>query len=400
KIFLKLCYYFITYNFYRFNPQKISNLEQKPITCFFFLSTHLFEGLKQRPHHIALKVAKKYLVQYICPIYTKDWSKNDIYSPIKIKQINPNLKVIYIALFGGNNLLLIRYLNLLIMELSIKFSLKDLKEKSLDEMVLWLYDPRFEKLRSRFPKVKCVYDIMDEHTGFPWSTIDIAQREKDLLRNADVVFAGTNALYNSKKEFSKNIHFYSCGVDFDHFNNPLVASTEKVDNTKSWKGKILGYFGTVDMRIDQDLIDFIASRHPEYTIVLIGPVIGDFSKLTQHENMILTGSVDYEELPSYLAKFDVALIPFVLNELTMHINPTKVLEYFAGGKPVVSVAIPDIVEFYSDTVFISRNNVEFEKNIISALDLTEAKTMIDKGFEKAKAYSWESTVESMLSKVL
>jgi len=366
--------------------------------CFLFITTHLFTGLKQRPHHIALNISKKYPAYYFCPIYTKDWFENKIKKPLEVKKITPNLDVAYISLIGGDNISIIRTLNLKIMELSIK-EVINRSEKDY-ELILWLYDPRFVGLREKFAGSLCVYDIMDEFTGFPWSPKDIEERERELLRGADVVFAGTKALYDSKKELSERIYFYSCGVDFEHFHNPKMIGAEKANRLQRWGDKVIGYFGTIDLRIDQELLESMAKNHPELTIVMVGPVIGDFSRLEGYDNIIFTGSVDYEELPYYLSRFDVATIPFVLNELTMHINPTKVLEYFAGGKPVVSVAIPDVVKFYGDAVLIADDGEEFEKKVIEALDFPRVKDRIKKGLEKARSYSWEKMVNSLLSKII
>jgi len=397
KILLKVAFKYLSEIFKQQTKKPVLEtvMKEKEKTIFVFITTHLFDGLKQRPHHIALNIANRFQVFYFCPIFMKDWEQQKVTSPISMKKIDRNLTVYEIALFGGENISFFRSINRLIMELAIKS-----ETGKNNASVLWLYDPRFEDLSSKFPNAKIVYDIMDEHTGFAWSPKDITERESKLLKKADVVFAGTKALYDSKKKGVKNIHFYSCGVDFKHFNEIPTMPFEIEKETSNWKGKILGYFGTVDMRIDQDLIEFIAKRHPEFTIVLLGPVIGDFSRFQDYDNIVLTGTIVYEKLSYYMSKFDVSIIPFVLNELTLHINPTKILEYFAGCKPVVSIAIPDVIEFYGDTVFISKDKEEFEKNLILALDTSKTKERIIVELEKAKAYSWESVVNSMLSKVI
>jgi len=130
--------------------------------------------------------------------------------------------------------------------------------------------------------------------------------------------------------------------------------------------------------------------------LLAGPWLATttLSEVKSHPNILLPGLVPYAELPAYLARFDVAVMPFVLNDLTMHIHPTKVLEYLASKTPVVSTPIPDVAYFYSGIVTIAATPDEFVAAIEASLQHPDADA-IKRGFELAKASSWDAVVEAM-----
>jgi glycosyltransferase involved in cell wall biosynthesis len=249
-----------------------------------------------------------------------------------------------------------------------------------------------EYLSDSLGSVLTVYDIQDDYSAFAWSSRTIVDTENALLKRADIVFTGTHALYEKHKAMNANIHFFPCGVEFDHFSK---KDPERIpSDIKDIRPPILGYFGLIDNRIDASLLEFLAERHGDWTIFMIGPVDQNVYVQTRSPNIIYVGKKDYRLLPGYLQKFDVCLMPFAINELTKKINPTKTLEYFSSAKPVVSTAIPDMIRYYSDILGIAQTHEEFEELCLQAIR-NPGSFNIAKGVETARKTSWESIVRGM-----
>jgi glycosyltransferase involved in cell wall biosynthesis len=108
------------------------------------------------------------------------------------------------------------------------------------------------------------------------------------------------------------------------------------------RGPVLGFFGLIHDWIDLDLIGWLAERRPAWNLVMIGKVAVDNARIRHLANIHWLGRQPYEKLPSYCRRFDVGLIPFVLNELTRNVNPIKLREYLSAGVPVVSTNLPEV----------------------------------------------------------
>ena len=164
----------------------------------------------------------------------------------------------------------------------------------------------------------------------------------------------------------------------------------------------IGFFGVIDERLDIELIDQLSSTHPEWQFVLIGPVVKiDPATLPVRDNIHYLGSKSYETLPFYLSGWDVALIPFAANESTKFISPTKTPEYLAGGIPVVSTSIRDVVQPYGEQqlVFIGDTPDEFATGIKWALAKKEDASWLKKVDEFLKDNSWDNTWNAMMQQI-
>lgn len=194
-----------------------------------------------------------------------------------------------------------------------------------------------------------------------------------MLRTADVVFTGGVSMYRARLQQSNNIHLFPSGVEIEHFAQAKDSSLARPQDIANLRGPIIGYFGVIDERMDMPVLKALAQSHPEWQIVMLGPVVKiDPSELPQGPNLHFLGMKDYQELPGYLAHFDVALVPFAMNEATRFLSPTKTLEYMAAGKPVVAAPIHDIVELYGDYVRIAETPAEFVADVAAALAETPA----------------------------
>ncbi len=267
----------------------------------------------------------------------------------------------------------------------------------IDRHVAWLYSPMAVSLaRSLAPEV-LVYDCMDELSGFLHAPPDIAEREAELLRWADVAFTGGPSLYRAKRARHANIHCFPSSVDAAHFGKACNGTVDHAEQRHLARPR-LGFFGVLDERLDTALIREVAEARPEWQIVLVGPVAKiSPSALPRLPNIHYMGSRPYAELPSFLAGWDVCLLPFALNAATRYISPTKTLEYMAAERPIVSTPITDVVEPYSDVVAIAQSPDEFVDACDRSLRETDAHRAIRVRRMRAvlARTSWDATVHAM-----
>lgn len=264
--------------------------------------------------------------------------------------------------------------------------------------IVWFYTPMALPLLTKLHASVVVYDCMDELSAFKNAPKQLLQREKALFNIADIVFTGGPSLYQAKEKFHNNIYCFPSSVDAVHFEQALDRDNGHPLQA-TLKGPKLGFYGVIDERFDLELISALAESHPEWQIVLVGPVVKiDPNALPQKANIHYLGQQPYQALPQFLADWDVCLLPFALNESTRFISPTKVLEYMAAELPIVSTAINDVVIPYEDIVMIGYDTQEFIAACTQALSLSIAQKieMKEKMRKVIAATSWEKTVNSML----
>ena len=259
--------------------------------------------------------------------------------------------------------------------------------------VHWLYTPLMEPLIDAFgAPAAIVYDCMDELSKFAYAPRELAARETRLMARASVVFTGGYELYLSKRRLHRNVHSFGCGVDFRHFHRaadglPVPPELDSLPRPR------LGYVGVIDERLDYELLDELARSHPDASLAMIGPIVKvDPASLPRGANIHYLGPRPYEQLPAYLAGFDVCLMPFAMNEASRYINPTKTLEYLATGKPVVSTPVRDVVRKFSDAVHIA----PAEDFAARVEDVLAGRVLgAERGLALARNSSWDKTVSEM-----
>jgi glycosyltransferase involved in cell wall biosynthesis len=243
-----------------------------------------------------------------------------------------------------------------------------------------------------------VYDCMDELSKFRFAPERLLDLEQELIGRADVVFTGGASLYEAKKDRHDNVHCFPSSVDLKHFAKARRELPQPADQAEL-KHPRLGYYGVIDERFDIDLLRQVADMRPDWSFVIVGPVvkIGE-DELPRAANIHYLGGKTYEQLPAYLSGWDVALMPFAMNESTQFISPTKTPEYLAGGKPVVSTPVRDVVRSYGhlEGVQIAHDADGFVRCCDKALEqsrdggewLAEADLILS-------ATSWETTQARM-----
>ena len=212
--------------------------------------------------------------------------------------------------------------------------------------IRWYYTPMMLPFSRHLDTVCTVYDCMDELSAFRFAPQELLDLEAELLKVADVVFTGGYSLYEAKKKRHGNVHPFPSSVDRKHFGAARTGLPDPADQAAVARPR-LGFYGVIDERIDLDLLASVADARPDWQLVMVGPVvkIGE-DELPRRDNIHYLGGKSYEELPSYAGNWDVALMPFAINEATRFISPTKTPEYLAAGKPVVSTPIKDVKRHY------------------------------------------------------
>jgi UDP-galactopyranose mutase len=265
-------------------------------------------------------------------------------------------------------------------------------------LIRWYYTPMMLPFSRHIDALSTVYDCMDELANFKFAPPQLLELERELLATADVVFTGGYSLYEAKKSRHPNIHPFPSSVDRAHFGRARAMDAAPDDQCMLPRPRF-GFYGVVDERMDLDMIAAVADAHPEWSIVMVGPVVKiDAADLPQRANIHYLGGKQYEELPVYLGGWNVALMPFAINESTRFISPTKTPEYLAGGRPVVSTPIADVIRHYGDmeAVFIADGAGAFIEGCEQALELARSgDDWLDEVDEKLANLSWDTTYARM-----
>lgn len=207
--------------------------------------------------------------------------------------------------------------------------------------LLWMFLPSAAGIVGRGGESCVIYYNVDDFSQFTGSNAAVIQAlDDDLTRAADVVFSSSQTLADLKRELNPNTHYSPHGVDYAHFRTALDAPELPADAADLAK-PVIGYWGWVADYFDLGAVCAIADRQ-EWTVLLIGESTIDLSRLADRPNVRILGTRPYEQLPAYAALCDVLLIPRLRNPLTERMNPLKLREYLATGRPVVSSPLPEV----------------------------------------------------------
>lgn len=222
-------------------------------------------------------------------------------------------------------------------------------EAGIRRPILWYYNPMAPMFADELQASAVVYDCMDELSAFRGAPPHLVERERALMQRADLVFTGGVSLYEAKRDLHASVHAFPSSVDVAHFAQARGAVAEPEDQAALPRPR-LGFFGVIDERFDIDLLGAIAGLRPDWQFVMVGPVVKiDPATLPQAPNIHYLGMRGYADLPRYLSGWDVAVMPFAMNESTRFISPTKTPEFLAAGRPVVSTPVRDVVRTYGES---------------------------------------------------
>jgi beta-glucosidase/6-phospho-beta-glucosidase/beta-galactosidase len=387
----------------KFIPKNIPTQPQKflfevpvnsPLEEPMIVHCHLrWDGVWQRPQQFISRLAKKRAVLFIEGPTVIDSNESPRYTIQELAD-HPNILVMQTFFpskqFSNGSWVDRERLRLL------KEFLSTQKGQRFHNPIQWFYDPMaVEAFAGKLKERAIVYDCMDELSQFKFAPPEIIQRERKLLKLADLVFTGGRKLEEAKRKHHANCHFYGCGVDVEHFAKAQLPSTIVPSDLGFVEKPILGFFGVVDERMDYDLIAKLADENPEWRIVMIGPVVKvDPNSLPRRPKIYWLGSRNYSQLPLYGKAFDLCLMPFAINEATEFINPTKALEYMAMGKPVISTDVGDVYRNFGDVVKVAKNHEDFIDHCRLFLS-RRIEDAVPRGLQLAQNNSWESIVGNL-----
>jgi glycosyltransferase involved in cell wall biosynthesis len=276
---------------------------------------------------------------------TKDLSR--IYKKLKsfaepMREVEPNI-------FVMNPLAIPAYGSKAVVALNQKFLLRQVKNAmrklGMKNVINMVFNPAAGMIAGHLGEIEQIYYCVDEYTAFT-GVSGLKEIEEDLFRKSDFVVVSAETLLESKKKFNEKTFLIRHGVDFNHFRKALDAAMKIPDEIANLPRPIIGFHGLLADWVDFELIKKIAEHFKNGSVVLIGKITFDAEKkikiLDDVPNIHFLGRKPYEALPSYCKGFDVALNPFVMNELTRHVNPLKVREYLAAGLEVVSTDIQEV----------------------------------------------------------
>ncbi|MGC4069054.1 MAG: glycosyltransferase [Polyangiaceae bacterium] len=256
-----------------------------------------------------------------------------------------------------------------------------LKSHRIAKPLLWFYTPMALPFAEGINAELVVYDCMDELSAFHGAPPKLVERERQLFARANLVFTGGQSLYESKRLQHPSVFAFPSSVDTTHFAKARIAPNEEPPEQAPIPRPRVGFFGVIDERMDLALLAALADARPQLQFVMIGPIvkIAD-SSLPRRPNIHYLGGKNYAALPSYIAGWDVAIMPFALNAATRFISPTKTLEYLAAGKPIVSSAIRDVVTPYGESGLVHiADEITFPAAVDAALstDLPQYQKLCD-----------------------
>ncbi|MDF3036737.1 MAG: UDP-galactopyranose mutase [Paucimonas sp.] len=340
----------------------------------------------QRPQHLLTRLAKYYPIVFVEePMFREGASHFEISSPAPNVQVyRPFTSVQSAPGFHDEQL---PQLGKLVKQLV----------KDYPDHIAWFYTPMALPLLQEIEPRVVVYDCMDELAAFKNAPKQLLQRESALLKTADIVFTGGPSLYRAKKDRHPNAHCFPSSVDVAHFAQALDRTTSH-EAHRNIPGPRLGFYGVIDERFDAPLIEKVADAHPQWQLVMVGPIVKiDPAALPQRDNIHYLGQRSYDDLPKFLAGWDVCLLPFALNESTKFISPTKTIEYMAAELPVVSTPIADVVELYGEGVSIAHDADSFIAACEAALMMNaeERAELISRMHRICETTSWDSTALKM-----
>ena len=385
---------------------------QNPRKRLIMLSTSYWDApLKFRRHKFAEIASRNdFDVFYVNPTFTllsyfQDVDCRKIFFDFfkGAKHVTDHLKVITMPplLPFQKKSHTINIINRVIVKILLKIVLrKQMKDPSF---VLMVYEPTDYYRLIKKDRTVVVYECVDDHSEYPFNEKikdKIIEVEKKLIDQSDLLSVTSRYLLAKKKHLHANHILTPNGVDFNLFHSAMDAGTAMPADIAAIKSPVILYVGAVMEWFDYDLLIKIAAHNKDWNIVLIGPQTINHDLFKPHSNIHVLGVKHQSKLPGYLKKSTVCIIPFLVNDLVKGVNPLKLYEYLAAGKPIVSTALPDVLPFEkTHVVHIGKTHQEFIEHLNNLLKNADGIGVMNERADLAKAYSWENIYDDLYSRI-
>jgi glycosyltransferase involved in cell wall biosynthesis len=323
-------------------------IEGNDIICF----SNDWDGDPLSKKHIVLRLARKNRVLWVNSTGNRNptASVRDLRRAWKklrqsvggCREVAENISVFspLVIPFHGNRAA--RWVNRRLLRWSLRRACRKL---GFQRPITWTFVPSSADVAGTLGERLVIYHCVDEFSKFTGTDeTAILEMERELMEKADMVVVSSSRLYETKRRYNPNTFLVTHGVDVAHFRSACLAATRAPADCAELERPVIGFFGLIADWVDLEVVRYLASARPQWSLLLIGEIQTDTSALRELSNVHLLGRRSYQALPAYCRAFDVAILPFVINELTVAANPLKLREYLAAGLPVVATPLPEVLK--------------------------------------------------------
>ncbi len=344
-------------------------------------------------HQIMMRLAEEMRILYIEPPPSDPWSVKPATMIKKLvrwcsrpKQVQANLYVCSLPP-GIPFKRMFRLLNRLTYAYVSKIIAAQVASLGITNPLVWLTWPTQVDVLGKFGETFTIYHVADELAAIPWARRSVVNdMEAEILRRGDLVITSSQPVYDARKDRAKRIILVPNGVDYALFSQVTSVPPDLVGISRP----IIGFSGAIDRRFDIPLMQELVERYQRCSFVLMGPLHINLGSLIDSPNVHYLGMKPVHQVPSYLANFDVCLIPYLINEYTRALSPLKLLEYLALGKPTVSTPIPGCLQ-YEGLVYIGESREAFVDLVGQALEECDPDLELERR-RCASRSTWENRV--------
>ncbi len=301
----------------------------------------------------------------------------------------------------------INVVNNAVLKWYLRAVLKHLKFDS-SRLIIWTYTPHSADFVGALGEAAAVYECVDEFTASKGlvNAKAIGKMEHSLLDKVDLLIVTAQGLLESKQVYVKRAVLVPNAAEVSHFATVADPALPIAESLQAVQHPTVGFLGSVQYWIDTELLAEIAEKHPDWTVILVGPVgiLANVEPLEKLPNVLFTGRVPYAEVPQYVKAFDVCLNPYHMDDVAEHCSPLKLYEYLATGKPVVSVNMPEVHQF-RDLIAVAYDRAEFVRLVEETVSSLAEQSIeaITARMQEAHHHTWDKrfeTVTAALAKML
>jgi glycosyltransferase involved in cell wall biosynthesis len=343
----------------RSDEKPAASADAPPKPVLFFYSQVAWDEVWQRPQEFALRLSLHFDVVFFGPLqlHRRFGSRHRVHYRQRVSSGEAQVMTITPwTLPGTYKIPFVHRLNQALLRWEAQLACPS------DPDIVLTNSPFPDWLPDTFPTAFVAYDFIDDFIAFDWAPADATERQQCLLKQTDVLLSGTGILAEKyASETGKPCEYIPSGVNATRWMNAAeqMNDVSVPDEIRDLPHPLIGYAGSISSRINPDVINALAKHFDSGTVLMIGPVYGDVANQISGDNIVFLGAKEPADLPALVCQFDVALIPFVMNDATRALNPIKAMEYLATGVPVISAPLPDVEKEFSGVVELATTPDEF-----------------------------------------